>query len=333
MAAGQPRREGASSGVEMIAAESIATHPGSSNRHSTVIRIRGKNITVPSTEIEGRTVIVTGKVLKVAEVFDEELVEGEAVSNPSTFIATLQASRLKADLFTFTQRPPETVPKFNEAFEWDNWAIASTLSFQNWWEKLPQESRKNVRRAERRGVNVRSVPFDADLVRGIQGIYNEASIRQGKKFWHFGKDFATVKMENETYLERSEFIGAFYGDALMGFIKIIYVDRIAVLIQLLANAVEICERKKMECLVYGKYVYGTKNDSSLTEFKRRNRFEQVNFPRYYIPFSIKGTAAIRLGLHRGLENLLPRRVNDVLLNCRAWFVKNVPRAVSLPGVT
>ena len=348
MAAGQPRREGASSGVEMIAAESIATHPGSSNRHSTVIRIRGKNITVPSIEIEGRRVIVTGKVLKVAQVFDEELVEGEAVSNPSTFIATLQASRLKADLLTFAQRPPDTTPKFNEPFEWDNWAVASTLSFQDWWEKLPQESRKNVRRAERRGVSVRSVPFDAALVRGIQGIYNEAPVRQRKKFWHFGKDFATVKMENETYLERSEFIGAFYGDALMGFIKIIYVDRIAVLIQilaknehhdkrpmnaLLAHAVEICERKKMECLVYGKYVYGTKNDSSLTEFKRRNRFEQVNFPRYYIPFSIKGTAAIRLGLHRGLENLLPRRVNDVLLNCRAWFVKNVPRAVSLPGVT
>ena len=348
MAAGQPRREGASSGVEMIAAESIATHPGSSNRHSTVIRIRGKNITVPSIEIEGRRVIVTGKVLKVAQVFDEELVEGEAVSNPSTFIATLQASRLKADLLTFAQRPPDTTPKFNEPFEWDNWAVASTLSFQDWWEKLPQESRKNVRRAARKGVNVRSIPFDADLVCGIQGIYNETPIRQGKKFWHFGKDFATVKMENETYLERSEFIGAFYGDALMGFIKIIYVDRIAVLIQilaknehhdkrpmnaLLAHAVEICERKKMECLVYGKYVYGTKNDSSLTEFKRRNRFEQVNFPRYYIPFSIKGTAAIRLGVHRGLENLLPRRVNDVLLNCRAWFVKNVPRAVSLPGVT
>ena len=348
MAAGQPRREGASSGVEMIAAESIATHPGSSNRHSTVIRIRGKNITVPSTEIEGRRVIVTGKVLRVAQVFDEDLVEGEALSNPSTFIATLQASRLKADLLTFAQRPPDTTPKFNEPFEWDNWAIASTPSFQNWWEKLPQESRKNVRRAARKGVSVRSVPFDPALVGGIRGIYNETPIRQGKKFWHYGKDFATVKMENETYLDRSEFIGAFYGDALIGFIKIIYVDRIAVLIQilaknehhdkrpmnaLLAHAMEICARKNMDCLVYGKYVYGTKNDSSLTEFKRRNGFEQVNFPRYYIPLSIKGRTAIRLGLHRGLENLLPRRVNDVLLNCRAWFVKNVPRAVSRPGVT
>jgi hypothetical protein len=333
----------------MITAESIATHLDPSNRHSTAIRIRGKNITVPSTEIEGRTVIVTGKVLKVAEVFDEELVEGVPVEDPESFITKLKESELKADVFTFAQRPPEITPKYDYRFEWDNWAALPTTCFKDWWEnRLPQESRKNVRRAAKRGVVVRVVPFDDELVTGIQGIYNETPIRQGKRFWHYGKDFATVKMENETYLERSEFIGAFYGDALIGFIKIIYVDRLAVLIQILAKnkhhdkrpmnallayAMEICERKNISCLFYGKYIYGTKNDSSLTEFKRRNGFEQVNFPRYYIPLSIKGRAAIRLGVHRGLENLLPRRVNDVLLNCRAWFVKNVPRAVSRPGVT
>ena len=153
----------------MIAAESIATHLDSSNRHSTVIRIRGKNITVPSIEIEGRRVIVTGKVLKVAQVFDEELVEGEAVSNPSTFIATLQASRLKADLLTFAQRPPDTTPKFNEPFEWDNWAVVPVTTFEEWWkDRLPRESRKNVRRAGRCGVVVRSVPFDDELVSGIR---------------------------------------------------------------------------------------------------------------------------------------------------------------------
>ena len=269
---------------------------------STVIRIKGKNATVPITEITGRRVILTGNVLKVAQIFDEELVEGEAVANPSAFVAALRASPLKADIFTFAQRPPETTPKFNEVFEWDNWAIASTRSFQDWWEKLPQESRKNVRRSVKKGVCVRAVPFDAALVKGIQGIYNETPIRQGKKFWHFGKDFATVKMENETYLERSEFIGAYYEETLIGFIKIIYVNQIAILIQILAknehhdkrpmntlvaDAMEICERKNMSCLVYGKYLYGKKNDSSLTEFKRRNGFEQINFPRYYVPFRRK----------------------------------------------
>ena len=70
-------------------------------------------------------------------------------------------------------------------------------------------------------------------------------------------------MENETYLERSEFIGAFYEEKLIGFIKMIYVDRIAMLIQilaknehhdkrpmnaLLAHTMEICEEKEHEGL-------------------------------------------------------------------------------------
>ena len=332
---------------KMSAVEAIASDPASGNSSSTVIRFKGRSIIVPSTDIAGRKVILRGNVLKVAQIFDEELVEGEAVPNPLAFIKNLRAGPLKADIFTFAQRLPETVPKFNEAFEWDNRAIASTLSFQNWWQKLPQESRKNVRRAARKGVSVRSLAFDAALVRGIQEIYDETLIRQGKKFWHYGKDFATVKMENESYLERSEFIGAFYGDALIGFIKIIYVDRIAVLIQilaknehrdkrpmnaLLAHAMEICERKNTSCLVYGKFVYGTKNDSSLTEFKRRNGFEQVNFPRYYIPLSIKGRAAIRLGVHCGLQNLLPKHLRDVFLDCRARFFKN-GREIPRPSTT
>ena len=332
----------------MTTTSPITAELNSRNRHSTVIRIKGKNTVVPSTEIAGRKVIATGKVLRVAQVFDEELVEGELFPNPAAVIATLQASPLKADLFTFAQRPPETSPKFNQFFEWDNWAVASTLSVQDWWAKLPQESRKNVRRAAKRGVSVRSVPFDATLVRGIQGIYNETPIRQGKKFWHFGKDFATVKMLNETYLERSEFIGAFCGEKLIGFIKIIYVDQIAMLIQilaknehhdkrpmnaLLAHAVEICEHKKMLYLVYGKYVYGTKNDSSLTEFKRRNGFEQINFPRYFVPFSTKGKIAISLGFHRECTNFLPKRVNDLLLSFRTWFVKKAPESISRAGAT
>jgi hypothetical protein len=98
-------------------------------------------------------------------------------------------------------------------------------------------------------------------VKGIQQIYNEAPLRQGRPFWHFGKDFDTVKRENGTYLERSEFLGAHLHHELIGFIKIIYVDRIATLIQILAknehqdkrpmnalvaNAVKLCESKWRE---------------------------------------------------------------------------------------
>jgi len=330
----------------MSATNAISPPSNPAAAQRTVIRVKGRNTIVPSVEIAGRKVILTGNLLKVGQIFDEELVEGEAVPDPPAFVACLRASPLKADMFTFAQRPSETTPKFADLFfEWDNWAIASTLSFQNWWQKLPQESRKNVRRSAKTGVSVRAVPFDAALVQGIQGIYNETPVRQGKKFWHFGKDFATVKMENGTYLDRSEFIGAFYGETLIGFIKITYVDRIATLLQILAKnkhhdkrpmnallayAIEHCERKGMHCLVYGKYVYGKKDDSSLTEFKRRNGFEQINFPRYYIPLSAKGRVAINLGVHRGFHSLLPKPLHDLVLTCRSRIAAHATKGLARP---
>ena len=305
---------------------------------STVIRVKGRNIVVPTAKVGGRSVILTGSLLKVARIFDEDLVEGEAVASPGAFVANLQKSALRADVLTFAQRPPDITPRFNESFEWDNWAIAPTSSFQEWWEKLPQESRKNVRRSAKRGVTVREALFDTKFVQGIRGIYNETPCRQGKRFWHYGKDEAAVRLENGTYLDRSIFVGAFCDETLIGFIKMIRVNHLAVLIQilaksehhdkrpmnaLLAHAIEICEHRNIRGLVYGNYVYGKKNDSSLTEFKRRNGFEKVDFPRYYIPISVKGKLAISLGLHRGLRNLIPKRLNDLILGCRRRILRKI----------
>ena len=77
------------------------------------IRISGKTLYVPSTEICGRTVVVTGKWIKTAQVKDEELVEGVPVEDPESFITKLKESELKADVFTFAQRPPEITPKYD----------------------------------------------------------------------------------------------------------------------------------------------------------------------------------------------------------------------------
>lgn len=231
------------------------------------IRIAGKTLYVPSAEICGRTVVVTGSWLRRAAIKDEELVEGEIINVPEAFIKELKKSRLRSDILTFAQKLPETQPKYDYTFQWDNWAVVPITSFEDWWEKrLPQESRKNVRRAAKRGVTVKVAQFDDEFVKGIQGIYNETPVRQGKRFWHFGKEFDTVRRENATYLDRSEFLGAYLNEELIGFIKIVYVDRVATLIQilaknahqdkkpmnaLLAKAVEVCESKHISYLTYG----------------------------------------------------------------------------------
>lgn len=300
---------------------------------------------VPSVRISDRTVIAPGRWLKLAAVSDEDLVEGETVPDPASFVTRLKASGLKADVFTFAQKPPDTTPRYDYHFEWDNWAAIPTNDYNEWWEKrLPQESRKNVRRAAKRGVVTRETPFSDEFVKGIQGIYSETPVRQGRPFWHYGKDLATVKMENATYLDRSVFVGAFVGEELIGFIKYIQVDRVAMLIQilaknehhdkrpmnaLLAHTVELCGQKRLSLLVYGQYIYGTKQNSSLTEFKRRNGFEEIRFPRYYIPLNLKGKLAVSSGLHLGARNVIPAPVNDLLLKARDHFCRTVYRSAKV----
>lgn len=300
------------------------------------IRIRGRNTLVPAVQIRGRTIIRTGGWLKMASIRDEELVLGEPVDDPMHFVAQLQAVGLGADIFTFLQEPTVSQPRHALYWEEENLAVIPTRSFKDWWEhRLPQESRKNVRRAAKREVVVKEVPFDDDLVRGIKAIYDETPVRQGRTFWHYGKNLEAVRQENSTYLDRSWFVGAYYKDELIGFIKVIMVDKMATMIQiiaknahqdkrpmnaLLAHTVERCEQRGASFLVYGKYRYGKKEGDSLGEFKRRNSFVELKFPRYYVPLTFKGQVALKLGAHLGLANMIPSQVANLLLKVRAWLL-------------
>jgi len=298
------------------------------------IRVAGKNVSVPAAEICGRTVIVKGGRIRTASILDDIVAPGELVKDPDAFVAALKQSGLKADVLSFFQRPPDVVPKFHHHFEWDNYAAVDSTTFDGWWEKLPQEARKNTRRSAKRGVTVKSVPFDDALAQGIHKLCNESPVRQGKPFWHYGKDFETVKREHATFLDRSEFVGAYFEGELIGFIKMVYVDQVAFILHILAfnahydkrplnamitEAVKICSQKGVRYFVYDKYVYGNKKDSSLVEFKRRNGFEQVNFPRYYIPLTLKGKIYVSLRLYRGAVGLIPGPVLNLLLKVRDWF--------------
>jgi len=269
--------------------------------------------------------------VRIATIRDEEWIEGEPIAEPDSLVRSLRGAA-QADIFSFARPLQACEPCYPFHFEWDNVAAAKLTEFALWWESLPQESRKNVRRSQRRGVIVSRVSFDDQFVRGICNIYNETPIRQSRKFWHYGKSFDQVKAANATYSDRSEFIGAFLGDDLIGFIKFVTVNNVARIMQilsmeahtdkrptnaLLAKAVEICCEKRATHLVYGKYVYGRKETSPVTEFKRRNGFERLNFPRYYIPLTRLGAFALRCGLHRGIAQFVPENITNVFLAARA----------------
>jgi hypothetical protein len=297
------------------------------------IFVKGKPVTVPSVCVEQTRVIVQGKGIKMASVHDEEWIEGELVKDPASFIGQLKKQGLNADVFTFGQKVPDTSPKYSYHMDWDNVAAIPIASFEDWWEnRLPQVSRKNVRRSEKRGVTVRPVKFDDQLVAGMLEIFRETLVKQGIPFAHHGKDFATVKAEHGTMLNRSEFIGAYHGDELIGFVKLVYMGKIASVLNiigmdkhydkrptnaLIAKAVEVCAQKGMTHLLYGKFTYGRKTNSSLREFKYRNGFEEIRYPRYYVPLTLRGRIFVSLKLYRGLLGTLPPGAIAFLLKSRA----------------
>jgi hypothetical protein len=300
---------------------------------------------LPRVGVKGQQIDCTGKWLRLAQVHDEVWMENQPPATPESLWSDLRASGLRADLFTFGQALPNTEPCFPYHLEWDNLAVARTTDYSAWWESLPQESRKNVRRSCKRGLRVEAVEFNDELVRGIKNIYDETPIRQGRRFWHYRKDVETVKRENSSYLDRSQFLAAFHEAELVGFLKMVYVGPAGRIMQilsknshadkrptnaLLAKAVEICSLRPVDYLIYGQYVYDNKADSPVTEFKRRNGFQQVLLPRYYIPLSAKGRLALRLGLHRGFKPLLPGRVVLTLLSVReAYYERTLLRSRNL----
>jgi hypothetical protein len=280
----------------------------------------GHLMMVPAVEIDGSTIIATGRFVRMAAIKDESFVESGVPRDPVRLVTEVSRSGLGADMLTFPQAIDDRIAHYPYFFEWDNVAAADTTDFNVWWEKLPQSTRKNTRRAARRGVTTSVVTLNEHLALGIKRIYDEAPFRQGRRFWHYGKDAATVLRENSSYLERSEFVATYFDEELIGFMKMVYVGPIARIMQilscsahydkrpmnaLLAKGVEICGQRGITHLVYSKFQYGNRSNPQLEEFKTRNGFERLDFPRYYVPLTLRGRAALACRLHRGALEILP----------------------------
>jgi hypothetical protein len=303
----------------------------------TEISVKGDWVKVNALYVNGKIIIIRGGWLKTASVHDEAWLETE-VQDPELCIRRLKEKAphgLQADIFTFTQKLPETTPKYSYPLEWESIAAIPLTTFKEWWEKLPQESRKNVRRSQKRGVVIRVNDFNDELIRGIVEVNNDSPVRQGRRFTHYGKSFDQVKKDHSSFLDRSDFICAYSGEEFIGFLKIVYRGNIASILQLLAKAkhydgrptnamiakaVELCAAKKISYITYGLFNYGNKRDSSVVEFKARNGFQEMLTPRYYIPLTRWGTLATKLKLHRGLLGALPNNVITFGLNVRTkWY--------------
>ena len=276
----------------------------------------------PVLEIDGKRLIVKGRWIKIASPEHEEWLESE-LGDPEGCVAKLKQPvplRPRPDILTFAQKLPATQPKYTFPIEWDSIAALPTSSHKVWWDKLPQETRKNVRRSQKRGVVVTADRLHDRLIEDLVELNNDSPIRQGRRYTHYGKSVEQVKNDQSSFADRSAFICAYCGEELVGYMKIVYRGDVASVLHLLpkasqqdkrpANAlinkaVELCEARGVAYLTFGKFNYGNKRDNPLREFKVRNGFQEILVPRFYVPLTPWGALCMRAKLHRGLIGILP----------------------------
>jgi len=290
-------------------------------------------------EICGKEIRIRGKLARIAYLDAEGF---EFLDRPEEALGVLRQAERRIDLFTFIQKLSERSSKYHYLMEWDNFAALRISTFDDWMARLRPRIRTIVRKTERDGVLVREVPFDHALIQGIHAIYNETPIRQGRRFWHYGKSLEAVRTMTATFPDRSIFIGAFFQEKLIGFAKLVgsedwgqaglmhilsaiaHRDK-APTNALIAQAVRACAERQIKYLWYAKFNYGKREGDSLAEFKRRNAFEKVDVPRYYVPLTLAGRMALRLGLHRCLIDWIPGPVAVAYRSMRkSWYAKRFP---------
>ena len=96
-------------------------------------------------------------------------------------------------------------------------------TFKHWWEKqIKTDTRKKIKRPEKKGIEIKVVPLSEPFIKGVMEIFDETPVQQGKPFWHYGKDFEAVSKQLSRDLADSKFIAAYDEDSLVGFVKLVY---------------------------------------------------------------------------------------------------------------
>jgi hypothetical protein len=280
----------------------------------------------------GKDIKVSGRLVRIARLDGDKF---EFPDDPEALLTELRRCGRRIDLFTFLQRLPDAAPKYNYPMEWDNLAVVPVSTFDHWWNKqIRSYPRNRARQAEKRGVVLREVPFGEPLLHGICGIYNETPVRQGKRFAHYGMNLDRARQYAGTFLDRSIFIGAFLGETMIGFCKLVIdesrtqacVIHILSMVEhkdkaptnaLIAQAVRACADRGIPHLVYEHFTYGKKQGDSLSHFKEVNGFQRMEVPRYYVPLTGIGRAAFHFGLHRRLVDRIPESLASALRSFRA----------------
>lgn len=265
-------------------------------------------------------VVRSGSLLKIASLRSEFV---NPVGDIDNVIDKFKRLKTRADLFTFVTSPfaqePSSSHKLSKSSEAK--AVLEIGEYDHWWTKqINDKTRNMVRKARKKGVRIEVTKFDDKLVSGIHEIYNETPIRQGRRYGHYGMSLSKVREANGTFEDRSDYIGAWLDDELIGFAKMVDCGSYSMLMQivsklshrnksptnaLLAKAVELCSERNRKHLMYGMWSRGT-----LGDFKVKHGFKKVLFPRYYLPLNPIGSISLKLKLNESIREKIIDRLPE-----------------------
>jgi hypothetical protein len=254
----------------------------------------------------------------------------------------LSLARKGVDLFTFVHRTflfesANVVYPFRREFE--NIAILQINSYDEWWKKtIKKRERQSVNKSIKVGVEVKETEVNYDFLKGVQRIYNETPFREGRRYSGYGQSIEVLKKKFED-IGDSDIIGAYLNRQLIGLLWVTYGDRAAMfrsfvsLLEhrdkcpnnaLISEAVRRCDKRHFQFLVYGnKYGFLP----SLDRFREHQGFQKFPLPRYYVPLTTAGQLAIKLGVHRKIEYMLPMTIERALLKIYNYSSHLIP-----PGI-
>ena len=298
------------------------------------VRWRGVSKVKPAVHVEGKTFIIHGRFLKTARLKQQW---EQDLDHPADAIRALKCAASRIDMLRFWQRIPDSEVRHQYYNEQREIAAIPVSTFDHWWKKqVNTKTRNMVRKSKKLGVTIEEVEFSDELVRGIVGVFSESPVRRGKPFWHYGKNFETVKREMSADLDRAIFIGAHHGEELIGFIKLLLTNRYATITLILdkrshrdkspmngmiAKAVEICANRRIPYITYTVWRRGDHG-----EFQKRNGFERIPVPEYFVPLTLRGRLALQLGLHKGIKGALPENWMIRFLALRSrWYTARYSR--------
>jgi hypothetical protein len=266
--------------------------------------------------VDGKELQVTGRFVKTVRLLSEAHVPLE---DPVSFVEHVRASRLRGDIFTFVQGIHDRTPKYAFLQERDQLAVLPITTYDNWYSKtLYFKPRNKLKKALKSGIEYRLEEFSEPLILGIKAVYDETPIRQGKRNYHYKEDVDTIRRGHSRFLDRSQFITAYYEGEFIGFAKVTFSQGCGIFMNfaskishrdkavsngLLAKAIEICAERKATSLVYGHW--GSGGTPGLVEFKVANGFECVEIPRYYVPLTWLGKIGLQAGVHKSLAHRMP----------------------------